>query len=770
MRHVNDYFFCRRIKDFVHIILLLFLFVACSESDDMDLSEGSQKPVGLIDMEIKASCPQLSDFIEGDFEEIKWSKDDAVGVFDLSGKLYKLLTNGSEATSTSVFSGKVADSKNYFAFYPYEASLVYKGGLVTINVPDIQKTDDYGTLKMYGPLFCGFSNEDKDIKFKPMCKILSFTISGDDISNIVRAYVQGNSDEYLGGDFNFNVKEGVSTSTLESKDRVNLYGSFQAGIKYYISVASTENLFKNGFKIIFADNTGNFYKKEFNSISTESTVIDLGEIKIGEFSSLYAKEELILPGKKGVCANVNKVIELGGYWNYTWGRTFPEGQPENTEFIPMTWSGFDPKIAITEIQTLVDEGKVKKLLGFNEPDKKDQANMTVDRAIELWPYMETLDVPLGSPATAADPRSSEWFKEFMDRAMKLGYRVDFICLHHYGGNGVSALTKKIEDLYKKYHRPVLVTEFAVADWQAGSHGGNKFTVAQVKNFMIGALDWMEKADYVMGYAWFPFGQDNLAGCTSALYDRSNNLTELGQYYAQFNSKEELPDQETDYYVEYSSESKISFPNYYSTYDVSTSRGKVFFESPEIPNNLFKGLGTVKEIFIPNTITSIGESAFESSSISSVTFEDESELESIIQKAFYNCKSLKEIIIPASVTNISTKVFQGASSLEKIEIPEDSKLEIFGWTAAMGCNSIKNKIVFPSSLTTIGADAFPEVADLEIEFRSSNPPTLGTSQKSFVNGYLKTIYIPAGSLENYSTFWGEKYPSLWAKIKEKIEEI
>ena len=42
------------------------------------------------------------------------------------------------------------------------------------------------------------------------------------------------------------------------------------------------------------------------------------------------------------------------------------------------------------------------LLGFNEPDQPDQANMTVQQALDLWPHLMATGMRLGSPSTAVE--------------------------------------------------------------------------------------------------------------------------------------------------------------------------------------------------------------------------------------------------------------------------------------------------------------------------------------------------------------------------------
>ena len=58
-------------------------------------------------------------------------------------------------------------------------------------------------------------------------------------------------------------------------------------------------------------------------------------------------------------------------------------------------------------------GKINYVLGFNEPELESQAIMTVDEAIALWPKLEEIGVPLGSPAPAG--LNNGWLEEFMTK-------------------------------------------------------------------------------------------------------------------------------------------------------------------------------------------------------------------------------------------------------------------------------------------------------------------------------------------------------------------
>jgi hypothetical protein len=90
-----------------------------------------------------------------------------------------------------------------------------------------------------------------------------------------------------------------------------------------------------------------------------------------------------------------------------------------------------------------------------------------------------------------------------------------------------------------YNRPVWVTEFAVADWQAKSgQVPNRYSVEQVTAFMKATCAYMDKTPWVRGYAWFPRGgqfgvKAHLNGplATSVLFEQDGTLNGLGKTYA-----------------------------------------------------------------------------------------------------------------------------------------------------------------------------------------------------------------------------------------------
>ena len=198
----------------------------------------------------------------------------------------------------------------------------------------------------------------------------------------------------------------------------------------------------------------------------------------------FTGEALALPGKKGVCftlrdpgnakargtwkENLPKVEALDPSWNYSWGAARVPSQPKGIEFVPMVWGG--GKVAEKLQQQVAPEIRrktVKRLFGFNEPDKKEQANMPYMKAIELWPELMKLGVPLCSPACANPEGINDdsvqgvpgtWMQDFMREADKRGYRVDYVGVHWYGGTSAKHFKAKMQRIYEKYgKRPWLIT-------------------------------------------------------------------------------------------------------------------------------------------------------------------------------------------------------------------------------------------------------------------------------------------------------------------------
>lgn len=244
--------------------------------------------------------------------------------------------------------------------------------------------------------------------------------------------------------------------------------------------------------------------------------------------------------KKGFCVTTRekskwqeKLKAIDAKWFYSWGANVPEGVPEGVEFVPMIWGKFNPERSptLSKLKDLGQQKKVNYLMGFNEPDQESQSNIGVETALELWPKLEETGLPLCSPGCVHPDR--RWMIDFMKEVEERNLRVDYVCVHSYGGPSAKHLVQRLRKVHKMYNRPIWITEFAVGDWQAKKAEDNRHSPEKVAQFMKELLPMLEKLDFVERYAWFSASTDSAALGTSALFHKDGSLTELGKLYRSF---------------------------------------------------------------------------------------------------------------------------------------------------------------------------------------------------------------------------------------------
>jgi len=143
---------------------------------------------------------------------------------------------------------------------------------------------------------------------------------------------------------------------------------------------------------------------------------------------------------------------------------------------------------------------------------------------------------------------------------------------------------------------------------------------------------------------------------------------------------------------------------------------------QIKPYVFRGT-TITKLTIPTSVTVIGGHAFrDCSSLSSVTFNATSTVDSIATYAF-GSSALTTIAIPSSVRVIETRAFDACSSLKTIDFNNASKLKTIGTYAFYGTTGL-------TTLSLRGATSLVTIKNSAFSVSSAN-----TTAKSY-------LYLPA----------------------------
>lgn len=165
-------------------------------------------------------------------------------------------------------------------------------------------------------------------------------------------------------------------------------------------------------------------------------------------------------------------------------------------------------------------------------------------------------------------------------------------------------------------------------------------------------------------------------------------------------------------------------------------------SVTLPNSLtaigesaFEDCRSLTEITIPASVKTWGSCSFKDTGLTSVKLSDN--LTTIGESAFEGCFQMTEIVIPSSVTTLKG-TFKGCTGLTSVKL--SNHLNTIGESVFEGCRNM-TEITIPSSVTTLGEKAFNNTGLKSVKL----PDGLKTIGKFAFQDctQLKEITIPAG---------------------------
>ncbi|MDR0681279.1 MAG: leucine-rich repeat protein [Dysgonamonadaceae bacterium] len=173
-------------------------------------------------------------------------------------------------------------------------------------------------------------------------------------------------------------------------------------------------------------------------------------------------------------------------------------------------------------------------------------------------------------------------------------------------------------------------------------------------------------------------------------------------------------------------------------------------------------GALTRINIPASVQTIGTNAFSNSKIATLSFDDNSALETIKNQAFYRDTFLVAVNLPASLKTIGNEVFNGDLTLKTIALPAGittigntvfaysslvsadfsalTNLSSWGTSTFQRCDSLVS-VKLPPNYETIPGNTFNACISLRSIEIPASVKTIGAS--AFSSSKLETVTLPEG---------------------------
>ena len=309
--------------------------------------------------------------------------------------------------------------------------------------------------------------------------------------------------------------EGASMQ-CETQTYYNNLGSFDKTIESFV--------LKRGYMATFAVNAdGSGYSRVFIADEEDLVFNTMPEILQNSvsFIRVFKHQWVTKKGKAGWDPHM-----LDGTCYYDWN--IGGSSSNDVEYAAIRQNGGWPSW-----DAINSKDGITHLLGFNEPDRPDQSNMTMEAMIAQWPSFMKSGLRIGSPAWSSEwnsvPEGGNLFT-FMETCDALNYRVDFVALHCYWVKSPQQWYNDLKYIHERTGRPLWITEWnnganwTTESWPAGNRDYNDANAQKQLNDMIGILNVLDTASFVERYFIYDWVED----CRAMIL--GGGLTLAGEYY------------------------------------------------------------------------------------------------------------------------------------------------------------------------------------------------------------------------------------------------
>ena len=302
---------------------------------------------------------------------------------------------------------------------------------------------------------------------------------------------------------------------------------------------------KRGYMATLANNAdGSGYSRVF--------IADKEDIEFSELTYLLDETVSFIRvfpweyvSKKGWCGTGSgggpDTERVKGTWWYSWSAD--QNSRQNQEYVTIKqnlgWPGW------AEIN---GKQNVTHLLGFNEPDRPDQSNMTVAQALAAWPEYMKSGLRIGTPATASP---NAWLYEFVDSCKARNWRIDYLAVHCYwGGKSPQNWYNDLRYVHQRTGLPIWITEWnnganwTTENWPTADRSLSPANATKQLNDLKAILNVLDTASFIERYSIYNWVQDARAMILSGDFRVTanastgkndtvflqNGLTPAGVYY------------------------------------------------------------------------------------------------------------------------------------------------------------------------------------------------------------------------------------------------